>query len=81
MTDKAFKQFENSNLPPPISKAEADRILRNHTIYLQACVNYIGRQLSWRKYVRVAFFTAVTIGAFRLEVVAMYFLLRSLLGW
>lgn len=65
--DKAFKSFGN----------KTDQTLRNHTIYLQACVNYIGRQLGWRRYVRLAFLTAVTIGAFREEVVDLYFLLRA----
>jgi hypothetical protein len=56
-----------------------DQTLRNHTIYLQACVNYIGRQLGWRKYVRLAFGTAVAVGAFRGEIVDLYFLLRGLI--
>lgn len=76
MADKAFKQFEGGI--PPLSKAESDRILRNHTIYLQACVNYVGAQLGWRKYARLAFFTAVAAAAFRTEVVDLYFLLRGL---
>lgn len=70
MGDKTFKSFSNPG--------DRDRILQNHTIYLQACVNYIARQLGWRKYARLAFFTAVTIGAFRSEVVDLYFLLRGL---
>jgi len=70
MADKSFKQFGGPS--------DRDRILHNHTVYLQACVNYIARQLGWRRYVRLAFGTALTIGAFRGEVIDLYFLLRSL---
>ena len=76
MADKSFKQITNG--PKPFTKEESDQILRNHTVYLQACVNYIGRWVGWRKYVRLAFATTLTIGAFREEVVALYFYLRTL---
>jgi hypothetical protein len=69
MADKVFKSFGD----PKVAQ-----LLHNHTIYLQACVNYIGRQLGWRRYVRLAFFTAVTVAAFRSEVVDLYFFLRTL---
>jgi hypothetical protein len=70
---KPFKSFD--------SKSSIGVTLRNHTIYLQACVNYIGRQLGWRRHVRRAFFTALTIGAFRGELVDLYFAVRTLGGW
>ena len=71
MKDKTYKSMG-------VSPNAVNDTLRNHTIYLQACVNYIGQQLGWRWYARLGFFTALSVGAFREEIVGLYFLFRSL---
>ena len=80
--DKTYTSFTSTPAPQPpqLTLAQVSSALHNHQIYLQAAINYIGQQLGWRWYGRVAFLTALTVGAFREEIVGLYFLLRSLVS-